>query len=102
MASPWGEGILFTIVSSNSFTPSPVLPETIGILSVSKPIKSSICNLTFSGSEAGKSTLFNIGIISKFDSTASHVFARVCASTPWLASTNNKTPSQAANDLDTS
>ena len=44
--------------------PSPVFPEHLIDWVVSIPITSSICLLTLSGSEAGKSILFNTGIIS--------------------------------------
>ena len=75
--------------------PSPVFPEQGTELVVSIPITSSICFFVLSRSEAGKSILFKMGIISWFISKAWYTFASVCASTPWVLSTINIDPSQA-------
>ena len=61
---PFGEGKFLTIDSKISSIPSPVLPEQLIEPLVSIPITSSICFLTFSVSDAGKSILFKTGIIS--------------------------------------
>ena len=61
--SPFGGGRSFTIDSKISSTPSPVLPEHEIALVVSIPITSSICFFTFSTSDAGRSILFNTGIM---------------------------------------
>ena len=61
---PFGGGKFLTIDSKISSTPSPVFPEQLIERLVSIPITSSICFLTFSVSAAGKSILFNTGIIS--------------------------------------
>ena len=50
--------------------PSPVFPEHGTAFSVSIPITSSICLFVLSKSDAGKSILFNTGIISWFISKA--------------------------------
>ena len=63
---------------------------------------SSISCFARSGSALGKSILLINGKISKLLSKAKYTFARVCASTPWVASTTKIAPSQAAKDLDTS
>ena len=63
---------------------------------------SSISFFTSSGLAFGKSTLFITGNISRLLSNAKYTFARVCASTPWLASTTRIAPSHAAKLLDTS
>eukprot|EP00878_Enallax_costatus_P033949 GHUV01037540.1.p1 GENE.GHUV01037540.1~~GHUV01037540.1.p1 ORF type:complete len:137 (-),score=15.52 GHUV01037540.1:171-581(-) len=47
-----------------------------------------------SGVTPGKSILLSTGTISKSFSNASHTLASVCASTPWLASTTSRAPSQ--------
>ena len=63
---------------------------------------SSISFFTSSGLAFGKSILLITGIISRLLSNAKYTLARVCASTPWLASTTSTAPSQAAKLLDTS
>ena len=62
--SPFGPGRICIICSKISSIPSPVFPEQGIALEVSMPITSSICLLVLSKSEAGKSILFSIGIIS--------------------------------------
>ena len=64
LISPIGGGSLVIIASRVSLIPIPVLAETEIASLVSMPITSSIWFLTRSGSEAGKSILFKIGIIS--------------------------------------
>ena len=66
------------------------------------PITFSICSLAISGSAPGRSILFRTGTISSPESTARCALARVCASTPWLASTTRRAPWQAARLRDTS
>ena len=100
--SPFGEGKSETIVSKISSTPSPVFPEQDIALEVSIPITSSICFLTLSTSDAGRSILFSTGIIWWFVSSAWYTFARVWASTPCELSTIRTEPSQASSDLLTS
>ena len=90
-----GGGKIFIIDSRISSTPSPVFPEQLIERLVSIPITSSICFLTFSVSDAGKSILFNTGIISWLLSRAWYTFAKVCASTPCELSTIKIEPSQA-------
>ena len=63
---------------------------------------SSISSATRSGSAAGRSILLMTGTISKWLFRARLTFARVCASTPWAASTTSTAPSQAANERETS
>ena len=67
---PLGQGSLEIICSKMSLIPSPVLPEHGTEIEVSIPITSSICFLVLSKSDAGKSILFNIGIISWLISNA--------------------------------
>ena len=67
---PFGEGKKFTIDSNISSIPSPVLPEQGIALEVSIPITSSICFEVLSKSDAGRSYLLRIGIISWFISKA--------------------------------
>ena len=61
---PLGEGRSATIFSNNSSTPNPVLAETNDASDASIPRTSSICSLIFSGSDEGRSALFNTGKIS--------------------------------------
>ena len=92
---PLGLGRISIIFSKISSTPSPVLPEQGTEFFVSIPITSSICLFDLSKSDAGKSILFKIGIISWFESSAWYTFANVCASTPCVLSTINIDPSHA-------
>ena len=62
--SPSGAGNDKIICSNISSIPSPVFPEQGIAFSVSMPITSSICFFVRSISDAGKSVLFNTGIIS--------------------------------------
>ena len=62
--SPFGAGKILTILSKISSIPSPVFPEHETAFEVSIPITSSICFFVLSISDAGKSILFKIGIIS--------------------------------------
>ena len=57
---------------------------------------------TSSGLAFGRSTLLITGKISKLLSIAKYTFARVCACTPWAASTTRTAPSQAAKERETS
>jgi len=61
---------ILIIDSKISSTPSPVFPEQLIERLVSIPMTSSICFFTFSTSAAGKSILFNTGIISWLLSSA--------------------------------
>ena len=79
---PFGAGILLTIASISSFTPSPVFPLTQSISSFSKPIVLTSSSFTFSGSALGKSILFITGIIVKSLSSAKYRLAKVWASIP--------------------
>ena len=83
-------------------TPSPVLAEMRRTSSAGSPISSAISAPTRSGSAPGRSTLFMAGISSSPPSIARYVFATVCASTPWEASTTSSAPSHAASERDTS
>ena len=58
------DGRVATIFSNNSSTPNPVLAETNDASDASIPRTSSICSLIFSGSDEGRSALFNTGKIS--------------------------------------
>ena len=91
-----------TIVSKISVMPIPSFAEAKIAPLQSKPIISSISPITRSGSAPGKSILFKTGIISRLLSRAKYTLARVCASTPWDASTTNNAPSQATRERDTS
>ena len=97
-----GGGTNSTIASSTLSIPSPVFALTGIAIEQSIPKISSISCLTLSTSAEGKSILLITGIISKFCSIAIYTFARVCASTPCVASTINKAPSQAARERETS
>ena len=66
------------------------------------PIISSICFITPSVLEAGKSILLSTGIISWLFEIAWYEFAKVCASTPCVLSTTSIEPSQAARERFTS
>mmetsp|Transcript_19264 Transcript_19264/g.45087 ORF Transcript_19264/g.45087 Transcript_19264/m.45087 type:complete len:233 (-) Transcript_19264:819-1517(-) len=68
--SSGGGGTYLTILSSISSIPTPLLADAFTIFSVSRPIVSSISAFTLSGSAAGRSILFNMGIISKSFSSA--------------------------------
>jgi hypothetical protein len=68
--SPFGGGSRVTIASSTSGMPRPVLAEIITASEASMPMTSSICCLIFSGSAAGRSTLFRTGTISWLLSSA--------------------------------
>ena len=82
--------------------PSPVLALMRRTESAGSPSSSATSSATRSGSAPGRSTLFRHGISSSPESIARYVFATVCASTPWLASTTSSAPSHAASDRDTS
>ena len=99
---PLGAGRRFTMASSRSSMPRPLLAETMTASDVSMPTTSSISLHTRSGSADGRSILFRTGMISWFTSIAWYAFASVCASTPWLASTTSSEPSQAARERLTS
>ena len=90
------------IWSNISSIPWPVLALTYNASLQSIPTAFSISSQTLSGSADGKSILFIIGSISNPISAARKAWAKVCASTPWAASTTNNTPSQAIKLLDTS
>ena len=64
MEEDFGAGKYLTMPSSISSMPSPVLPEQLIAFEVSIPITSSISFFVLSISDAGKSILFKIGIIS--------------------------------------
>ena len=91
-----------TTASSTAGTPSPVLAEICRISSRRQPMTETISSARFSGSAPGRSILFSTGMISRSFSRARRVLARVCASTPWVASTTRMAPSQAARLRDTS
>ena len=93
--SPLGPGKELIICSRISSIPCPVFPEQGTELDVSMPITSSIWLFVLSRSDAGRSILFNTGIISWFISSAWYTFASVWASTPWVLSTINIEPSHA-------
>ena len=98
---PVGDGIFVITLSNNSSIPSPVFPETLTISSSLNPILvNSSIHLFISA--LGKSILLIAGIIFKLLSRARYRFARVWACTPWVASTTNIAPSQAAIERDTS
>ena len=82
--------------------PIPSFALTAIAIEASIPKTSSISCFTRSTSAEGKSILLIIGMISKFCSIARYTFARVCASTPCVASTIKSAPSQAARERDTS
>ena len=90
------------ILSKSSETPIPVLPETLRQSAGSPPIRLASSSAYLSGCAAGRSILLRTGIIVSSFSIARYRFARVCASMPCAASTNNTAPSQAARDLETS
>ena len=93
--SPLGPGKELIICSRISSIPCPVFPEQGTELDVSMPITSSIWLFVLSRSDAGRSILFNTGIISWFISSAWYTFASVWASTPCVLSTINIEPSHA-------
>ena len=88
--------------SRSSFTPWPVLPDASKISSSLTPSSLTSSWTTLGTSAAGRSILFMTGMMTKFCSMARYRLARVCASTPWLASTSKIAPSTACNDRDTS
>mmetsp|Transcript_1138 Transcript_1138/g.2694 ORF Transcript_1138/g.2694 Transcript_1138/m.2694 type:complete len:254 (+) Transcript_1138:1643-2404(+) len=90
------------MASSTSSIPRPTFADTFRMFVQSSPMMSSISLMTRSGSAPGRSILLSTGMTSRSFSSASHTLANVCASTPWLASTTSKAPSQAASDRDTS
>ena len=100
--SPLGPGKELIICSRISSIPCPVFPEQGTELDVSMPITSSIWLFVLSRSDAGRSILFNTGIIWWLRSNAWYTFARVCASTPCELSTIRTEPSQASNERLTS
>ena len=97
-----GAGIRSTMASKISGIPIPDLAEQRIASEASSPMISSISFLTRSGSADGRSILLMTGIISKSCSKAKYTLAKVCASTPWAASTTKRAPSQAAKERDTS
>ena len=83
-------------------TPGPTLAETLETSVQSSPMTSSISSATRSGSALGRSILFRTGRTSRSLSRAMYTLARVWASTPWVASTTSRAPSQAARLRETS
>ena len=102
MISPEGAGNSWTTFSRTSSIFNPVFAEINGAWSAGNPITSSTSLITRLGSALGKSILLITGKISKLLSSAKYTFAKVCASTPWTASTTKIAPSQAAKERDTS
>ena len=100
--SPCGGGMRWTIASRISSIPIPCLAEAKMASEASMPMTFSICSRAFSGSAPGRSILLSTGMISSPPSTARCALARVCASTPWLASTTSSAPWQAARLRETS
>ena len=100
--SPEGGGILLIICSIKFSTPSPVLAETFNISFSLKPRDELISLITLSTWAFGESILFSTGIITTSCSIARYTLAKVCAWMPCVQSINNKAPSHAARDLDTS
>ncbi len=100
--SPWGGGITSTIRSRSSSMPIPSFAEVSTAFSASRPRLFSILFFVPSISALGISILLITGIISRSFSRARYMFAMVCASTPWDASTRSRTPSQAARARETS
>ena len=98
----FGRGNMSRICSRISLMPMPVLAEQRIALEVSRPITSSICFLTPSTSAEGRSILLMTGRISRFRSMARWTLARLCAWTPWTASTTRRAPSQAERERETS
>ena len=90
------------IFSKISGIPCPVFAEQRMAFWASSPMTSSICVFTSSGLAAGRSILLRMGTISKSRSMARWTFARVCAWTPWAASTMRRAPSHAERERDTS
>ncbi len=101
-ASPFGGGSMVTMRSMSSATPRPLLALTREGSVQSSPMTSSISLATRSGSALGRSILLSTGSTSRSLSSARYTLARVCASTPWDASTTSSAPSQAASERETS
>ena len=102
MESPVGEGKNSTICSKTLSIFKPVLAETGIQSSGSIPSVSKTSSLVRSKSADGKSILLITGRIVKSLSIAKYALANVWASTPWVASTTRRAPSQAANERETS
>mmetsp|Transcript_34567 Transcript_34567/g.73649 ORF Transcript_34567/g.73649 Transcript_34567/m.73649 type:complete len:259 (-) Transcript_34567:372-1148(-) len=100
--SGFGGGTYLTMDSRMSSMPMPALAEARTMFEQSNPMVSSISSVTRSGSAAGRSILFRMGMISRSFSSARYTFASVWASIPWLASTTSNAPSHAARLLLTS
>ncbi len=101
-ASPDGGGTTRATASSTSGTPSPVLALVMSTSEGLTPRRSTSSARTRSGSALGRSTLFTTGTISRPLSMARYRLDKVCACTPWVASTTRTAPSQAASERDTS
>ena len=97
-----GGGMRFTMASSTSGQPTPVLADTSNGSSIGMARMSSTCCETPFTSAPGRSTLFRTGTISSCASCAKYVLATVCASTPCAASTTSSAPSHAPMDRLTS
>ena len=82
--------------------PMPALAEARIAPEASRPMTSSISFFTRSGSALGRSILLSTGTMARSPSSARYTLARVCASTPWLASTTKSAPSHAASERLTS
>ena len=68
--SPAGGGTRWTIASSSSDTPAPVLADILMTSSAGSPSSSAISPATRSGSAPGRSILFMAGMSSRPASTA--------------------------------
>ena len=95
--SPFGAGIRSTMAAKTSSIPMPVFPLAKTISSALQPINSIISSVTSGIIAPSISTLLITGIISRLFSIARYKLLMVCACIPCVASTNNNTPSQAAN-----
>ena len=99
---PLGGGTLATMVSRTCSTPRPLLALIISASAAGMARTFSICDLTSSGCAAGRSILLITGMMVRLCCAARNVLATVCASTPWLASTTRRAPSQAERARETS
>ena len=99
---PVGAGISEITLSRSSSMLAPVFPDTSNISSLSMSNKVANSCLAPSTSALGRSILLITGMIFKPCSCDICRWAKVCASIPWLASTNKIAPSTAAKERDTS
>ncbi len=97
-----GAGIRSIIASSNSSTPSPVLPDTARTVDGSTDRSSASSSDTSSTRDAGASIFERTGIMVQPAERAIASVVKVCACTPCVESTSRITPSTAERARDTS